>query len=459
MGNSGNRLGIKYLALATASLCLVLDAAAQDSPNADARISIESDILLAYTYADLTPPLGSIDSMRLLRPVSDFTATLEASSGLGVTITTRLVPEYRAPGEFNVPIGQSGNPVAIENNLMMAGILYAPVFDGLLRIGRQKVELGPSRLSGLQIDAHVPYLDAIYYSLPIGKLEMTQVIATLENRSGAVDVGSFLPISPDSEHYGFGISQILLSSRRFAWKLDRVELGLGVQSLFSRYNNAFQLGDILPIFSVHNGSVGSNNISFIFDVEFNVAKDHRQYFVLGFDDFNANLFGVNDSGIPTIWAVQGGLSGTFRSGSVSLDYDTEVVATQYLWGSFDDDLALSRSIYRLRADGKPLVLPLSSPFGPGRLSFEAVATVRMPGWFDIGCSGLLLYGDPSINLTSTSYVANDVSYEFMLLRLGVSLTRDLGSGLSLTAGCGGDLLPGGFSPRLEMSGAWHFANR
>ncbi|PKL25875.1 MAG: hypothetical protein CVV47_04320 [Spirochaetae bacterium HGW-Spirochaetae-3] len=440
--------------MAVASFCLVLDVTAQDSPNADAQISIESELFLAYTYADLIPPLGGIDSMRLSRPLSDFTATLESSSGVGVTITTRLVSEYRAPGEFNVPVGQSGNPVAIENNLLTAGILYAPALGGLLRIGRQKVDLGPSRLSGLQIDTHVPYLDALYYSLPLGKLEITQVIATLENRPGAADVGGLL--DPAIEDYGFSISQILLSSRRFAFKLDNVELGLGVQSLFSRPNNAFQFGDILPIFSVHNGSVGSNNISFIFDAEFNATQDHRQYLVLGFDDFNANLFGVNDSGIPTIWAFQGGLSGTFHFGSVSLDYDTEVLATHYLWGSFDDDLALSRAIYRLRADGKPLVLPLSSPFGPGRLSFETVATVRIPEWLDVECSGLLLYGDPSINLTDVSYVARDVSYEFMLFRVGVTLTRDIGSGVSLSAGGGGDLLPDGFSPRLQLSGAWRF---
>jgi hypothetical protein len=82
--------------------------------------------------------------------------------------------------------------------------------------------------------------------------------------------------------------------------------------------------------------------------------------------------------------------------------------------------------------------------------------VRIPEWLDVECSGLLLYGDPSINLTDVSYVARDVSYEFMLFRVGVTLTRDIGSGVSLSAGGGGDLLPDGFSPRLQLSGAWRF---
>lgn len=436
-------------------LCVLVPA--QESAATDASIYFESDITAQYVYSDQPNPLGIIDSIRSIEPFAEMTAGFENDSGLGVLLTVRLISEFRNAGESNIPFGYSGNPLAAENNMVSAGLLYTPVLDGLVRIGRQKVDFGPSPLSGLQIDTHVPYLDGIFYSLPIGKLEISQVIATLENREAIGDLDSTL--FPTDPGYGFGISDILLSSRHFSWTEDRFKVGIGAQTLISRPYNVFQLGDIVPIFSVHNADVGANNLTLLIDFELTAIPEHSQYLVFGFDDINANLFGINDSGIPTIWAIQGGLSGVFHFGLASMDYNAEVVATQYLWGSFHDELGLSRAIYRLKADGGNQLFPLSSPFGPARLSYELVTTTHIPGILDIGCSGLLLYGDPSINLTETSYVAQSVSYEFLLLRLGLTLSRDLGAGLRLTVGGGGDILPDGFSPRFLVSGAWSLPRR
>ncbi len=432
-------------------------AAAQETTDKAASIFFESNVSAQYVYSDQPNPLGAIDSIRNIEPFAEMATGIENGAGLGVLLDVRLIAEFRNAGESNIPFGYAGNPLAAENNMVAAGLLYAPLLDGTVRIGRQKVDFGPSRLSGLQIDTHVPYLDGIYYSLPIGKLEISQVIATLENRRaiGDLDAAWF----PAGEGYDFGISDILLSSRHFSWTEDHFKVGIGAQTLFSRPYNVFQFGDILPIFSVHNADVGANNFTLLFDFELAAIPDHRQYLVLGLDEVNANLFGINDSGIPTIWAIQAGVSGVFHVGPASLDYDAEVVATQYLWGSFQDDVALSRAIYRLRADGGNVLFPLSSPFGPARLSYELATTTHVPGLLDIGFSGLLLYGDPSINLTTTNYVAQSVSYEFMLLRLGLTLSRDIGAGIRLTVGGGGDILPDGFSPRLMASGAWSLPRR
>jgi len=431
--------------------------AAQEATDKSASIFFESNISAQYVYSDQPNPLGTIDSIRSIEPFAEMTTGTENGSGLGVLLTVRLISEFRNASESNIPFGYAGNPLAAENNMVAEGILYAPLLDGVVRIGRQKVDFGPSQLSGLQIDTHVPYLDGIFYSLPIGKLEISQVIATLENRRAIGDLDS--SVFTGDLNYDFGISDILLSSRHFSWTEDHFKVGIGAQTLFSRPYNVFQLGDILPIYSVHNADVGANNFTLLFDFELTAIPEHRQYLVLGLDEVNANLFGINDSGIPTIWAIQGGVSGVFHFGSASMDYDAEVVATHYLWGSFQDDVALSRAIYRLRADGGNLLFPLSSPFGPARLSGELRTTTHLPGLFDIGISSLLLYGDPSINLTTTSYEAQSVSYEFMVLRLGLTLSRDLGAGLRLTVGGGGDILPDGFSPRLLVSGAWSSPRR
>jgi hypothetical protein len=439
-------------------LGLGLHTAAQEVDTNDYSIFFSSNVSAHYVYSDEPHPLGVIDQIRFTYPFADFTTGIEASNGLGVSVTGRMLAEYRLDSDFNIPFAQPGNPVAAENNIMLAGILYAPLWGGSISIGRQKVEFGKSRLSGLQIDTHVPFLDSVVYTLPIGKLEITQVIATLENHAGIGDIN--LPDFPNDGYY-FGISDIIVSSRRFSWKEERFTVGIGAQALFSRPYNAFQLGDFLPVFSVHNANVGSNNFSLLFDFELDAIPGHTQYLTLGLDDVNAGAVGVNDSGIPTIWAIQGGLAGTFHFGSLALDYRSEAVAAHYLWGSFhnDPDMVLSRAIYRLKTDGGVLLFPLTSPFGPGRLSFEAETTLRIPGWLDVGLAALLLYGDPAINLTSTEYEEQDVNYEFMLLRLGVSLARDVGAGLALSASAGGDLLPGGFYPRFGVTGSWHFEAR
>jgi len=443
--------GARFLALAIASFSLPAMTIAEDFGVGEAQFSLAAETRFRYTLGDVEGPLGDIDALGLSVPVADFSFGAEAASGIGIRVGARLVSEYRYASALNLAVGQAGNPVPVENNMMSEGVLYAPFFGGAIRAGRQKVSFGPSRLSGLMIDASIPFLDSVYFSIPIGKLVISQVVATLENnRAGDGDLEATM-FTVDG--YNFDITDIIVSTRRFAWVEERYEIGFGAQALFSRAYNAFHLGEVLPIFSVHNGDVGQNNMSFLFDFESRYIPGHRQYLTLGLDDVNANLFGVGDSGTPTIWAVQAGVSGDVQTRAGAWSYDAEVVATHYLWGSFEDELALSRSIYRLKADGDDLVLPLSSPYGPARLSFRLESTLAVGASLDIGLSTLALFGDPDIDLISTNYEIHGVSYEFLLLRAELRATRRFG-GLSLGLGCGGDVEPSGLSPRLSVSGAW-----
>lgn len=440
--------GARFLALLLVSSAV--PAIAEDVVPGEAQFSLAAETRLRYTLGDVEGPLGDIDAFGLSVPLADISFGAEAASGIGIRVGARLVSEYRYASAFSLAVGQSGNPVPVENNMMSEGVLYAPFFGGVVSAGRQKVSFGPSRLSGLMIDASIPFLDSVYFTLPIGKLVISQAVATLENNSAGD--GDLDPSGWDVG-YDFDITDIIVSTRRFAWVEERYEIGLGAQALFSRAYNAFHLGEVLPIFSVHNGDVGQNNMSFLFDFESRFIPGHRQYLTLGLDDVNANLFGVGDSGTPTIWAVQAGVSGDVETRAGAWLYDAEVVATHYLWGSFEDDLALSRSIYRLKADGDDLVLPLSSPYGPARLSFRLESTLAVGASLDVGLSTLALFGDPDIDLISTTYGIHDVSYEFLLLRAELRATRRFG-GLSLGLGCGGDAEPSGLSPRLSVTGAW-----
>jgi len=418
-------------------------------PAGATRIFIDSVTSLGYSKSDKPYPLGNIDRLGFAQPINDLTLSLRSASGIEVSIMTRLVAEYTLEGAFNVPEPQSGNPVAVENNIVYKGILSLPFFGGNVTLGRQAISLGPARWSNLQISPQVPYLDSVYFRLPLGRLEITQVIVTLENRQGVDDVT--IPTVPG---YNFKITDIILSSRRFVWAADTFDVAVGAQSLFSRPYNAYQLGDLLPIFSVHNGDVGVNNITFLADLNVRAIPDHRQYLILGLDDVNANLFGIDDYGIPTIWAIVGGVAGLFRGPSFDLEYTLETTATHYLWGSFENFNPLSRSIDRLYTDGGNILLPLSSPYGPARISLRWETTAKIPNLFDAGLSGLLLWGDPTKDLTKTSYEAQGVNYQYMLTRFEVSLSKSFGSAWKLKIGGGGDFLPDAFYPRFSLSGTW-----
>lgn len=89
--------------------------------------------------------------------------------------------------------------------------------------------------------------------------------------------------------------------------------------------------------------------------------------------------------LPELWFFW------FRDVGVDLGY------THYLWGNFPGEDGLSRAIYRLRARGNTLALPLTAPYGPGTL--YGLASVEVAGdRFSAGMLYELVGRKPDSNL-------------------------------------------------------------
>jgi hypothetical protein len=429
-------------------------ASAQDASAPGYSVEVDSVVNFRYLSGGIPQTLGPRDQVKFSVPLWDFTLGLEMDNGLEARITNSTRNEYHLPNVWSLEAGNASNPIPIENNSITLAYISFPFSVGTISLGRQPVVQGPEATIGsLMISPDIPYLDAAVIDIPLGRWSMRQVIATLENRITAQDVSAtelkiFVEMDAiDTDrsglNYDYGLTTILLSSRRFAWQGDALEFGIGAQAILTRDNNAFQLGDVLPIFSIHNGDVGRNNLCLNFDLSLNLIDGHTQYFMAGADDINFNTAGVGDNDIPTIWGLMVGGSGAFDLGAIPLSYALEFAATHYLWGSYDEEYYLSRGIYRLWADGRHLAYALSSPYGPGRISTDLHLGTELPWGSELGFEALLLFGDPDVNLFDTPYTVQASSPEFMLFRSLLEIDQPLVAGFSLGGQLILDALPSG----------------
>lgn len=427
-----------------------LDTGDRSSNRPASLITARAILAPALTLGTTPTALGPLDDLTAQPPLLTTTLSYAGDNGVSASITGTWRAEYHLDHPHNVPWGPPGNRVAFENNSISEGYLGFAGRVGWVRFGRQPVSLGPSRLSNLQVSQTVPFLDAIAYGVSLGRWSLTQAIATLENRAGIDDLS--IPFARTG--YDFGISTILLSTRRFHWSAPRVRLGIGAQAILTRDYNAFQLGDVLPVFSVHNAEPGKNNLFITFDGEVDLSDALSAYAIVGLDDINAGVAGVTDDAIPTIWAAIAGVRFDPARDPRALTLDAEIGYTHELWGSFEDTHPLSRSLYRLRADGGFLVMPLTSPYGPAKTWLRAVASVPILDSLTIAPDLLVLAGDPAIDLVSLEYTALAPSWRFMLARLRVAATWQPVPALSATIAPAVDLTVGAPKLRLAISGRW-----
>jgi len=226
--------------------------------------------------------------------------------------------------------------------------------------------------------------------------------------------GAYSLINPA---YGFEMdgepTTIFEVLHRLSWDFGALRVGVAENCLLARRNNRVTVTDFLPLVSWHQASVMPNNVTFLFDAAWEPLPGLTLAAQGGFDDINANLFGVGDSDVPTIGACV--LGGRYEAGTASggaVDAYLEAGYTHYLWGNFSayrqgditDVDPLARAIYRFRLNAGGALLPLTSPYGPGAL------WLRLEGGTRLGASGprvgaelLLLGKNREANLVDTLY--------------------------------------------------------
>ncbi|GAB1481406.1 hypothetical protein MASR2M78_02210 [Treponema sp.] len=325
-------------------------------------------------------------------------------------------------------------------NLVERGILdwNSPGTD--MYIGRSPVHFGEASGSSLYPSKNIPFLDAIKIRVPIGAFSFDYLVSSVQpikakSPSPDVNPNQAALLDPSSkllgEPYGFwnepNPTLIVTAVHRFQWNFGPVKAGVGGTIIYARQNNLISMTDVLPVIVWHNSNVKPNNLCLVLDATWAVLPGLTLSGQLGFDDINlASTLNVGDSATPTIPAAIATLSYGKLLDKLQLSLLSEFGYTHYLWGNFGYSPAeligvdpLERMIYRYTADHGAVLLPLTSPYGPGAMwaSFSALCRDRERK-LRYGFSFLALSRNKSANLVTTLYTGDsavknaDRSYTF-----------------------------------------------
>jgi hypothetical protein len=292
----------------------------------------------------------------------------------------------------NIPLEFKNGSAAwkVEDHDVKRGVLafFNDYVD--LYIGRDKVEYGPSR-SSLICDPDVPSLDSIRFEVYGGPFTLSYRVTTLDNRKAETDV---IPTWP----YAFGQNTIVNAVHRVQYATENATVGVTGNIFIVRPQNSFQVADVLPIISWHNADITPNNLSLILDGRYVVSPGIELAAQVGFDDINGNILGINDDSTPTIDAEIVSLSMPNW-----MELYLEVGHTHYLWGSFDDAVAMARAIYRVPLMGGAQAMPMTSPYGPGTVWTHAEIGKKLTKSFKAGCSVEMIGKKAGADLFTTHY--------------------------------------------------------
>jgi hypothetical protein len=296
-------------------------------------------------------------------------------------------------------------------------------------IGRDKVHFGNTAGASLYPSAALPYLDGIRLSTPIGPFTMDYSLSTIQpRRAKGIEDGILVKGEDAYEHFGFMMDEnpsiILTATHHFQWNFGRVKAGIGGTVVYARSNNMFLITDIIPVQIWHNADIRPNNLNMILDASWAVYPGFTLSGMFGFDDINAGMFGISDSAVPTIPAAILQLEYDLVTPALKANFLVETGATHFLWGNYGYDGApddgkpwggvyLARAIYRYSPNNDGVLLPLTSPYGPGVCWGRLKSNFTIPDIpsLEIGADILLLTKIRGANLVTTEYKNDGVDDE------------------------------------------------
>lgn len=421
-------LGLAALGLAAPSV-FAEASAPQSAPAPVIPFGFALDLNYEYRLAppeafliETTPIKSGLDLMRNYFNRAPFARTeirYGGEEGLSLALETSFRAQWS--GDYakadNLPGAGSGEPLAIENFFITRGVAYWRHGDNFVAFGRDKPGYDGILYGSLLPGRRLPYLDSLRARGRLGKFTVDWMAATIPAIKSwdAVLAGNpALDVDPNAgtggtEYYGWETgahpTTIIEGLTRFSWELGSATIGLSDHAMLARRDNRFYLTDFFPISSRHQTAIAQTNNSMILDLAWEPVPGLKIAAQAGFDDISAQIFGVSDTGSPTIDAYVFGAEYRRSGAGGSYDAALELGYTQYLWGNYEgyeidprDQNPFLRFQYRFLMDSGAALLPLTSPYGPGALWLSA------SGGYEFGQTGLRLGAE--IFLLSKNQAAN-----------------------------------------------------
>jgi hypothetical protein len=411
----------------------LLDGLAARLENRREDIRITGTIALAYEQR-LSSNSFTIDNPRTMANAEDFrrvffdmppVAALGASAGTFTGPWAAALFEIRPAwtGDYS-PASNFFREVDITYDIMRRGVFawngaYVNFFAG-----RDTVHWGNPAGSTLYPSKLLPYLDSIRLNVPLGPFSFDYLLGSIIPKKADHDVYWDDTANAYQDYFGFlndpNPSTVLVAAHRFQWNFGALKAGIGGTVVYARANNAFYITDVLPIMVYHNADVAPNNLNMALDVSWAVFPGFSVSAMLGFDDISARTFGIPDGDIPTIPGaiIQADYSAALED--VFMRFHLEGGGVHYLWGNFhfDDppftrpEVRLARAIFRYGPNHEAVLLPLTSPYGPGVFWGKLGAGFDFPRLgIKAGFDLLVLTKNRDVNLVDTQYSVNDTTQD------------------------------------------------
>jgi hypothetical protein len=314
-------------------------------------------------------------------------SALSGVYGFGVAAEIAVKPEWR--GDYfpatNLPF--TSGSYSLESNLFSRSVVYWKSPGIEIGFGRDKIDYNGILEGGLLPSSRIPWYDALKAKGTLGQFSLDWMVATIQ----AVKAWDGKDITPEAGYSfetgdpNFKPTTIVEALTRLSWNLGKVELGVTDHAMMSRLNNRFDLTDIFPLVSRHQAGVAQTNNSMVMDASWELLPKLRISAQMGLDDIDLNPLGISDTATPTIDAYVLGArwDGTTKLGLVSAY--AEGGYTHWLWGNYDGSQAdpsdvnyFARFIYRFpRYNGGSILLPLTSPYGPGAFWLKSHGSVAL----------------------------------------------------------------------------------
>jgi hypothetical protein len=297
-------------------------------------------------------------------------------------------------------------------------------------LGRDKTHWGNPRGSTLYPSGLLPCLDSVKLNVPLGPFTLDYMLAAdipkkalydIDNAPAHLSGTGYSDIPGD--YFGFRNEKtpsiVAVVSHRFQWNFGSLKTGIGGTVVYARSNNAYSLTDFIPLMVYHNADVAPNNLNMVIDLSWAFYPGFTFSFMAGFDDISAKTFGLNDGPTPTIPGIIAQLEYSRSDKNRFMYLLAEGGYTHYLWGNFAYEdkvngewagVYLARAIYRYAPNQDGIILPLTSPYGPGTIWGRFLLDLSFPEkHITTGAELLVLTKNKDVNLIDTKYFSSDTT--------------------------------------------------